>query len=151
MGFCTLSFFVIKTCLWCSNNIYFQIATIFLSLFQPYSYLSVALSDPGIITHSTVEPSMANPDAANEVYGRSDIRYCKFCDIYVTRSTRHCSDCQLCIDEYDHHCPWVTKCIGKKNLVKFYVFVTMTPIFIVYGMLVLSICMTIQLEAHLDS
>lgn len=27
----------------------------------------------------------------------------------------------------------------------------MTPIFIVYGMLVLSICMTIQLEAHLDS
>jgi hypothetical protein len=36
----------------------------------------------------------------------------------------HCWDCDVCIEGLDHHCPWTSKCIGKGNLVTFYVFVT---------------------------
>ena len=31
--------------------------------------------------------------------------------------------CQACIREHDHHCPWTGKCIGKYNLISFYIFV----------------------------
>ncbi len=46
--------------------------------------------------------------------------------------TFHCSYCDVCVIGYDHHCPWTSKCIGKKNLVQFYIFLFYTPIFIVY-------------------
>ena len=32
---------------------------------------------------------------------------------------------------HDHHCPWTGKCIGKYNLIPFYIFVVSTLIFIV--------------------
>lgn len=115
--------------------------------------MAVALSDPGVVTHSTVTPipqvlseanGQANPEPlTGENYGRQNIRFCKMCNIHVERTTRHCSDCELCIAEYDHHCPWVSKCIGQGNLKLFYLFVTMTPIFIVYAIITICVCMTL--------
>jgi palmitoyltransferase ZDHHC2/15/20 len=59
-------------------------------------------------------------------------RFCRKCRFDVPEKTFHCSYCDVCIIGYDHHCPWTSKCIGKNNLIKFYVFLFYTPIFIVY-------------------
>lgn len=59
-------------------------------------------------------------------------RLCKKCNIRVKRSTQHCHDCDVCVSEYDHHCPWTSKCIGGGNLIRFYVFLGTTPVFLVY-------------------
>jgi len=156
--FVAIAVLLLKVGLGCSSNIYFNLITFVMALLQPLSYLAVALSDPGVVTHSTVEPLPSLRDGeersepiAGENYGRQNIRFCKMCNIYVERSTRHCSDCQLCIQEYDHHCPWVSKCIGRGNLKRFYFFVTMTPIFIVYAIITICVCMTLEAETGFNN
>jgi len=97
-----------------------KIATKVVCIGQCLSYLIVALSDPGI----------AQPIDRKTGQGRTV--YCKKCQFNVPSRSFHCVYCDVCIEGYDHHCPWTSKCIGKKNLTKFYVFLFMTPIFIVY-------------------
>jgi len=58
----------------------------------------------------------------------------------MQKGTHHCRDCDVCIRNYDHHCPWTSKCIGEKNLCKFYVFVTSTMSYLVYCLIILLIC-----------
>lgn len=50
----------------------------------------------------------------------------------VRRNTQHCPDCDVCVTEYDHHCPWTSKCIGGGNIVRFYIFLAMVPIYLIY-------------------
>jgi hypothetical protein len=50
----------------------------------------------------------------------------------VPSGSHHCNYCDVCIVGYDHHCPWTSKCIGGNNLTRFYVFLFMTPLFIIY-------------------
>ena len=33
---------------------------------------------------------------------------------------------------FDHHCPWTSKCIGKGNIISFYLFILFTFGFFVY-------------------
>lgn len=58
--------------------------------------------------------------------------FCRKCQFHVPTKTVHCAYCDVCIEGFDHHCPWTSKCIGRNNLVRFYVFLFMTPIYIVY-------------------
>ena len=60
------------------------------------------------------------------------VSFCRKCRFSVPVRSYHCEYCDVCIEGYDHHCPWTSKCIGKNNLVRFYVFLFMTPVFIVY-------------------
>ena len=60
----------------------------------------------------------------------------------ATVKAEHCPDCDICILELDHHCVWTGKCIGKKNLYLFYVFVSLVPTFFVFVMF-----MAIQVSA----
>lgn len=46
--------------------------------------------------------------------------------------TVHCEECEVCIEGYDHHCPWTSKCIGKKNLTYFYIWIFSSLFSIVY-------------------
>jgi len=48
----------------------------------------------------------------------------------------HCDDCDVCIRGYDHHCPWTGKCIGEGNILYFYAFVTMIPVYFIFFMIV---------------
>ena len=57
----------------------------------------------------------------------------------------HCDDCDVCIEEYDHHCPWTSKCIGRGNLIPFYVFVGSTLILFFY-LIVMTMFLISQLE-----
>ena len=43
--------------------------------------------------------------------------------MYVNREklTFHCEECHICIEGRDHHCAWCGKCIGKRNLISFYI------------------------------
>ena len=59
-------------------------------------------------------------------------RLCRKCNIRVSKGTYHCSDCDVCIRDYDHHCPWTSKCIGGGNLCRFYVFLGMVPVYMIY-------------------
>jgi hypothetical protein len=54
------------------------------------------------------------------------------CSFKVPKQSRHCADCGICVYEYDHHCPWTSKCIGGRNLKRFYFFLSFTPIYLIY-------------------
>lgn len=50
-------------------------------------------------------------------------RYCHQCQhFYPLKIVKHCPYCDICIFGYDHHCRWISKCIGKGNLVMFWGF-----------------------------
>ena len=53
-----------------------------------------------------------------------ELRYCQSCNIYRPPRASHCSFCGYCVEKFDHHCPWTGSCIGKKNYVKFFIYVT---------------------------
>ena len=43
----------------------------------------------------------------------------------------HCSLCNICIPGSDHHCGIFEKCIGRKNLICFYLFPTFSIILLI--------------------
>lgn len=49
--------------------------------------------------------------------------FCTTCRLYRRRSSKHCIWCQKCTMWYDHHCSVFGKCIGKRNIVPFYLFI----------------------------
>jgi hypothetical protein len=54
-------------------------------------------------------------------------RYCEKCKVFKPKRVFHCERCDICIEGFDHHCPWMSKCIGKKNLKSFYLFILSLP------------------------
>lgn len=60
--------------------------------------------------------------------------YCRNCKFYINKfkGTIHCYDCGICIEKYDHHCVWTGHCIGKNNLISFYIFVCSIFFILVY-------------------
>ena len=76
--------------------------------------------DPGIIT----------PDYYLENYEVDKMkiqnyRICKKCNAVMDldKGVEHCTDCDICIIGNDHHCPWSSKCVGKKNIFMFRLFI----------------------------
>lgn len=107
--------------------------TLFICVGHPLSYLLVATSNPGIV----LQP--ANNLAEDEK------KTCTKCAMVVPRNSRHCNDCGVCITNYDHHCPWTSKCIGGGNLIRFYVFLALTPIYLIYITVAFVACMSANL------
>lgn len=60
---------------------------------------------------------------------------CKVCNVYVPQETKigHCLTCKICIIGYDHHCGWSSKCIGKGNILYFWIFFATIVLFIIYN------------------
>ena len=81
-----------------------------------FSYSYTALINPGYPKHD-IDSETGEP--------RKKFYFCSTCKMWVSREkkTLHCSDCNICIEGMDHHCPWTGKCIGKRNLLSFYIFV----------------------------
>ena len=100
------------------------------------AYLLVATSNPGIVL---------SEDIIDEVEVEMSMerrRLCRKCNLIVPKKSFHCMDCDVCIEGWDHHCPWTSKCIGKGNLCRFYIFVTMIPIFLVFTFITFSTVMS---------
>ncbi len=53
----------------------------------------------------------------------------------------------MCIDGLDHHCIWIGKCIGRKNIALFKVFLLVVFGTLAYG-LVMSFGMTRKGHSH---
>lgn len=77
------------------------------------------------------------------------LSFCRKCRFNVPDKSFHCPYCDVCIEGYDHHCPWTSKCIGKKNLIQFYVFLISTPVFIVYCAFAFGFTMELADRPHL--
>jgi len=127
LAFSAAGLFLIRLVFTTAESPFFKVAALIICIGQPLSYLLVGLSDPGVIT---------TPEAEG-----GDSKVCTKCEMSVPKHARHCRDCNLCVGHYDHHCPWVSKCIGGNNLIRFYVFLGMTPIYFIFMTVAFVICM----------
>ena len=87
-----------------------------------FSYSFTAFINPGI-------PDRYKYHSENfknlDIEEKKNYYICEKCNIFVPKkfNTQHCYDCNICVMEFDHHCPWTGKCIGKKNIYSFYIFI----------------------------
>ena len=85
------------------------------------AFSSAACSDPGVIYRE-----------ASETGNEGDVHSCRRCDVIRPHEARHCYECQVCIDDLDHHCPWTGKCIGKRTLFAFHLFLICLSVHILF-------------------
>ncbi|OQR94733.1 hypothetical protein THRCLA_22216 [Thraustotheca clavata] len=90
------------------------------------SFSMVACSDPGIIREDYVNPQ-----------GIEEGVLCAHCRIRRPPNAVHCYECDVCIDGLDHHCPWTGKCIGKRTIWWFYLFLWMITLHLTFSVSVL--------------
>ena len=115
-SFASLGFFTFFYNFWNYMNIIFKLFGIisYSTFFISYSY--TFLINPGIPKYDK-----------NAILGlpREKYFFCRHCCIWTNKEekTCHCFDCNICYEGYDHHCPWTGKCIAKKTLNAFYIFI----------------------------
>ena len=85
------------------------------------SYIYTVLINPGIPNRQYYIGFYKN----KKIGDKNNWKKCSKCNILIPKKLKvvHCNICQVCIREQDHHCPWTGKCIGKYNLISFYIFV----------------------------
>jgi hypothetical protein len=96
-----------------------RIAGLVLTILVILSLTVLALKDPGIAPVSS------------EPVGEMST-FCEKCQSYRKHGTIHCNDCNVCVEDYDHHCPWSSKCIGKRNVAWFHLFLGLLFVLMVY-------------------
>ena len=81
------------------------------------SLIYTFIINPGIVYYSDDLP-----------YNQNDFNYCKICKVYTHKKRKvvHCEICGVCCEKFDHHCGVFGKCIGKGNIITFYLCVVGT-------------------------
>ena len=107
--------------LWNLLNVYIRDVGILLTIVQLKSLLITFFKNPGI---PGKELWLENFRGENI----SEYRICNICKVImrIEDKTEHCDECNICVVGMDHHCPWTSKCIGKGNIIWFYIFVGST-------------------------
>ena len=130
MYFCFCSFisggiYLFFYAFWSYLHIIFKILGVFIYCLFFGSYTYTFLINPGYPKHDL---------ASKTGEPRNKYRFCERCKMWVNldKKPNHCFDCDICIEGYDHHCPWTSKCIGRKNLTTFYIFVITTLFIFAY-------------------
>lgn len=49
--------------------------------------------------------------------------------------SRHCNICKACISVYDHHCPWIGNCVGNRNYLFFFIFLSVLAVYLIYNII----------------
>ena len=116
-SFMSFLFILLFYSIWNLLNLFLKISGIGTFLMFTFSYTFIFLANPGmpVINENSF---IGKP--------RDKYKYCNECKIWVSnrRSTEHCFECNICVEGYDRHCPWTGKCIGKRNIYCFYIFIT---------------------------
>ena len=114
-------------------------------LYDIIAYFGIVIYILFVLTHLIT--SLINPGIPPKKYflenfnmNDSDIQHyviCKKCKIVMDldKGTEHCIDCDICIIGNDHHCMWTSKCIGKKNIFFFKIFLRLILFHIFYMLL----------------
>lgn len=73
------------------------------------------------------------PHIKHQPYGyfieREDISHlCMECIRPQQSREYHCTVCHTCIPQYDHHCFWINNCVGKRNLLRFNLFLILAEV-----------------------
>lgn len=116
-------------CLWAVLNFYVKISGLFILSILLGAYLFTVMINPGLPSRELWLENF-NPEKIET----TNYRICEKCQLIMNldKQTEHCHDCNVCIEGMDHHCPWTSKCIAKRNLISFYVFIISTYIYIFY-------------------
>ena len=101
-------------------------------LFGIFSFLFFYITYTGVFALNPGYPKRDENSLAGKP--RSIYKKCVYCDIWerVDMNITHCMDCGVCVEGYDHHCPWTGKCIGRKTIKFFYLFLTSVIIAFVF-------------------
>ena len=118
-------------------NIIYHFVGIILYLIQVTSQLYTAMINPGILNRNYYFTKELFPELEKSV----NLNFCEFCSILVKESqnVNHCETCEICFEGFDHHCIWIGKCIAKRNLLSFWVFVFSTIIYFLYNIVIFFI------------
>ena len=103
--------------------------SLFIYMVWLISYALVALRNPGLPS------SVITQGDIDRVINFERI-WCEKCEIVKTPDTEHCPDCESCVlgkfqrpdfdVDNDHHCPWAGKCVTNKNILPFWIWVTLS-------------------------
>ncbi|UIZ25375.1 hypothetical protein KXD40_009090 [Peronospora effusa] len=99
------------------------------------SFTMVACSDPGVVFQNLQVADQARGDIETGIVCEREmevdmvfdfsVAICLAqCEVLRPLNASHCTDCGICVIELDHHCPWTGKCVGKRTIKWFYVFLT---------------------------
>ena len=115
-----VAFLVLCFPAWCISFRFGVFCVVVLAIFLTF-FFRVSLRDPGIIPRREKALSLEEGQSEN---GGSRLKICKFCNVVRTKGVFHCRICDVCVEGMDHHCVFTGHCIGKRNLIDFYLFVT---------------------------
>ena len=109
-----------------------KIAETIIFLLNFFSHLFTILINPGIPSRKYY--SMFSDENSKRDYNLNE---CKKCNIIVPKelNVSHCYNCNVCILKYDHHSDWMGKCIGKNNMITFYISMFSLSIYFVMSIL----------------
>ena len=129
----------------------FGITLLFLCFFYSFwYYLNSFYQKLGISVYLIFLISYSHASLINQGYPKNILeskvmeeknkfKWCNICKIWINinRKSYHCKECDICIEGFDHHCPWITKCIGRRNVCTFYIFILSIFLIIFYLMIAL--------------
>lgn len=113
-----------------TSFIIFAIIGIITFLISQTTYFDTLSSLPGYQTSHRMSLEEYNKNPPQKVIKNVafNLTYCTTCKLVRDIRTFHCNRCGMCIERHDHHCGFVSNCIGKDNLNKFFYFICATTL-----------------------
>ncbi|CAA9986820.1 palmitoyltransferase, putative [Plasmodium knowlesi strain H] len=100
---------------------YDRIFSVFLFVSGAVSFLACSLSDPGKISHTSLDKHLKFYPYDQVIFHQNN--KCSTCRILKPARSKHCKYCLSCISRYDHHCFLLNNCIGGYNSIYYFVFI----------------------------
>ena len=121
-SFFSIIFYSLKN----NANIFMKMLFLLGYLFYSINYILLMILNPGI-------PTKKNNIDLDEL--KKNYNQCKICNCIFYKNndyiTFHCYECSICVENFDHHCTFASKCIGKKNLLIFKLWLFSIPCYII--------------------
>ena len=113
-----------------TSYIVFVVIGLITFLIAQICYFDTLSSIPGYQTTNKMSYDEYNKNPPQKVIKNVafNLTYCTTCKIVRDIRTFHCNHCGMCIERHDHHCGFVSNCIGKDNLNKFFYFICATSL-----------------------